>query len=145
MSMAQKNAETKVDVKPEATPTLERRRERRLRRWDPFEMFDELQDVMMRLWGQAWPLVPRPLRRMALMPTRWIPTTEEVPGRPQATKRPLLSHPARVVLLGWDPSLSGREPSCGLLMFCASLAMKPRPPLVLPIRIDASTRCRPWR
>jgi len=81
MSMAQKNAETKnaetkVDVKPEATPALERRRERRLRRWDPFEMFDELQDVMMRLWGQAWPLVPRPLRRMALMPTRWTPTTD---------------------------------------------------------------------
>ena len=51
MSMAQKNAETKnaetkVDVKPEATPVLERRRERRLRRWDPFEMFDELQDEM---------------------------------------------------------------------------------------------------
>ena len=43
-------------------------------------MFDELQEEMMRLWGQAWPLRPRPLsrplRRMALTPTRWAPTVD---------------------------------------------------------------------
>jgi hypothetical protein len=80
MSMTEKNAATKVDVKPETTPALERREERRLRRWDPFEMFDELQDEMMRLWGQAWPLMPRPvsrpLRRMALAPTMWTPSVD---------------------------------------------------------------------
>ena len=79
MSMTEKNAETtaetKVDVTPEAMTAPQRRVERRLRRRDPFEMFGELQDEMMRLWGQAWPLMPRPLRRMALMPTRWTPTT----------------------------------------------------------------------
>jgi HSP20 family protein len=79
MSMTEKNAETKAetkgDVKPEATTAPQRRVGRRLRRRDPFEMFGELQDEMMRLWGQAWPLMPRPLRRMALMPTRWTPTT----------------------------------------------------------------------
>ena len=75
MSMTEKNAETKGDVKPEATTAPQRRVGRRLRRRDPVEMFGELQDEMMRLWGQAWPLMPRPLRRMALMPTRWTPTT----------------------------------------------------------------------
>src|SRR5207253_9378277 len=58
--MAEKNSEAKVDVKPEATTALEKREERRLRRWDPFEMFDDLQEEMARLWGQAFPLMPRP-------------------------------------------------------------------------------------
>jgi HSP20 family protein len=79
MSMTEKNAETtaetKGDVKPQATTAPQRRVERRLRRWDPSEMFGDLPEEMMRLWGQAWPLMPRPLRRMALMPTRWPPTT----------------------------------------------------------------------
>src|SRR5437868_2566507 len=80
MTMAEKNTEAKVDVKPEATPALEKREERRLRRWDPFEMFDELQEEMARLWGQAFPLMPRPmsrpLRRMALAPTMWTPSVD---------------------------------------------------------------------
>jgi HSP20 family protein len=80
MAMTEKNAETKVDVKSETTSAPEKREERRLRRWDPFEMFDEMQDEMMRLWGQAWPLMPRPLsrplRRLALAPTMWTPSVD---------------------------------------------------------------------
>jgi HSP20 family protein len=80
MTMAEKNTEAKVDVKPEATPALEKREERHPRRWDPFEMFDELQEQMARLWGQAFPLMPRPmsrpLRRMALAPTMWTPSVD---------------------------------------------------------------------
>jgi HSP20 family protein len=80
MTMAEKNTETKVDVKPEAPTALEKREERRPRRWDPFEMFDELQEEMARFWGQAFPLVPRPwsrpLRRMALAPSEWTPSVD---------------------------------------------------------------------
>lgn len=80
MSMTEKNTDTKLDVKPETTTALERSDERRLRRWDPFEMFDELQDEMMRLWGQAWPAMPRPLsrslRRRGLAPTMWSPSVD---------------------------------------------------------------------
>src|SRR3989442_1955556 len=80
MTMAEKNAEAKVDVKPEATAALEKREERRPRRWDPFEMFDDLHEDMARLWGQAVPLMPRPvsrpLRRMALAPTTWTPSVD---------------------------------------------------------------------
>ena len=80
MTMAEKNTEAKVDVKPEATTALEKREERRLRRWDPFEMFDDLQEEMARLWGQAFPLMPRPvsrpLRRMAQAPTMWTPSVD---------------------------------------------------------------------
>jgi hypothetical protein len=60
MTMAEKNTEAKVDVKPGATTALEKREERRLRRWDPFEMVNELQEEMARLWGQAFPLMPAP-------------------------------------------------------------------------------------
>jgi HSP20 family protein len=62
------------ETQPEAQTALEKSNERRLRRWDPFEMLDELQEEMIRLWGQAWPLVPRPLRRLA--PSAWAPTTD---------------------------------------------------------------------
>ena len=43
-------------------------------RWDPFALFEELQEEMARLWGQPpglWPMM-RPLRRFAQLPT---PTT----------------------------------------------------------------------
>src|SRR5438067_2326572 len=80
MTMAEKNTEAKVDVKPEATTALEKREERRPRRWDPFEMFDELQEEMARLWGQAFPLMPRPvsrpLRGRVLAPRTWRPSVE---------------------------------------------------------------------
>ena len=80
MTMAEKNTEAKVDVKPEATTGLQKREEGGLRRWDPFEMFDEMQQQMARLWGQAFPLMPRPvsrpLRRMALAPTMWTPSVD---------------------------------------------------------------------
>ena len=79
-TQAEKNQDTKVDVKPESSTALERRDEGRLRRRDPFDMFDELQDEMMRLWAQAWPMMPRPLsrplRRMALAPTTWTPSVD---------------------------------------------------------------------
>jgi len=49
-----------------------------LRRWDPFSAFNEMQEEMLRLWGQTWPLVPRPLsyplRRLA--PSEWMPTID---------------------------------------------------------------------
>lgn len=80
MTMAEKDTEAKVDVKPEAPAALEKREERRPRRWDPFEMFDELQEEMARLWGQAFPLMPRPvgrpLRRLALAPSTWTPSVD---------------------------------------------------------------------
>jgi HSP20 family protein len=72
----EKGADTKIDVKQEPTTAVERSGERRLRRWDPFEMFDELQDEMARMWGQTWPLMPRRLRRMAPRPTMWAPTVD---------------------------------------------------------------------
>jgi HSP20 family protein len=69
-----------VDGQPEASTALEKREERRMRRWDPFEMFDALQEEMARFWGHAFPLMPRPLswplRRMALAPTTWMPSID---------------------------------------------------------------------
>jgi HSP20 family protein len=47
---------------------------RREGRWDPFAMFDELQQDMARFWNQpfgAWPM-PRLLQRMP-GPARWAP------------------------------------------------------------------------
>lgn len=35
------------------------------RRWDPLEMFDEMRQEMVRAWGQAWPMAPRPVRQLA--------------------------------------------------------------------------------
>jgi hypothetical protein len=51
MAMTDKNADTKVDVKPETTIAQQPRGERQMRRWDPFEAFDELQNEMLRLFG----------------------------------------------------------------------------------------------
>jgi HSP20 family protein len=46
-------------------------------RWDPFEMLENLQSEMGRLWGGAWPLGPwttrRPLRRLFQTPGAWAP------------------------------------------------------------------------
>ena len=79
MTMTDKNADLKVDVKPETTTALPKG-ERQMRHWDPFEMFDDLQHEMLRWWGQAFPLMPRPLsrplRRMALAPTMWSPSVD---------------------------------------------------------------------
>jgi HSP20 family protein len=80
MAMTDKNADTKVDVKPETTITQQPRGERQMRRWDPFEALDELQNEMLRLWGQAFPLMPRPLsrslRRIAPTPMTWMPSVD---------------------------------------------------------------------
>ena len=80
MTTTDKNADTKVDVKPETTTAPQPQGERQMRRWDPFEAFDDLQNEMLRLWGQAFPLMPRPLsrplRRTALAPTTWMPSVD---------------------------------------------------------------------
>ncbi len=80
MTMTDKDADTKGDAKPDASTSLARREERRPRRWDPFEMFDELQEEMARFWGSTFPLMPRPLsrplRRMSLAPTTWMPSVD---------------------------------------------------------------------
>jgi HSP20 family protein len=80
MTMMDENADTKVDVKPDSSSVLDRREERRQRRWYPFEMLDELQEEMARLWGSTFPLMPRPLsrplRRMSLAPTNWMPSVD---------------------------------------------------------------------
>jgi HSP20 family protein len=46
------------------TATIEKREERALRRWDPFELLAEIEQDMARLWSEAWPLAPRPFRRL---------------------------------------------------------------------------------
>lgn len=50
------------------------------RRWDPFTQLDALQDELQRIWGQTWPLMPRPLsgplRRLSLAPSAWAPTMD---------------------------------------------------------------------
>jgi len=64
--------ETKPEVRQSTEPTT--------RRWDPFTQFESLQDEMQRIWGQTWPLVPRPLsgplRRLSLAPSTWVPTID---------------------------------------------------------------------
>ena len=71
---------TMTETRPETPNTTLKSPERRPRRFDPFEMFDEMQGEMARLWSQAFPFVPRPLtrplRRTALTPTTWLPSTD---------------------------------------------------------------------
>ena len=80
MTMTEKRADTKVGVKAEGKTVMERTGGCRLRGWDPFEISDEMQDEVARLWGQAWPLVPqpfnRPPRRRAPVPTLWAPSMD---------------------------------------------------------------------
>lgn len=49
----------------------------RLRRWDPLELFEEMQEEMARLWGETGPLAARrltwPLRRFSPAPMAWMP------------------------------------------------------------------------
>lgn len=48
------------------TPTVPAKNENgKLRRRDPFEMFETFQDEMARLWSQAWPFGSWPLARRA--------------------------------------------------------------------------------
>ena len=73
---------TMTEPKPQTTSevTTTKTTEQRPRRFDPFEMFDDLQQDMARLWSQTFPLTPRPLarpwRRTALAPSAWLPTTD---------------------------------------------------------------------
>ena len=52
----------------------------KLRRRDPFEMFETFQDEMARLWGQSWPfsLTPTARRTTPLSPstTPWTPRVD---------------------------------------------------------------------
>lgn len=74
MATTDKNTDTKVAVKPE-TPTAKQPGDmRQMRRWDPFEQFDELQNEMLRWWAQAFPPMARAVRRMA--PTGLAPSTD---------------------------------------------------------------------
>jgi HSP20 family protein len=54
-----------------------RTEETRVRRFDPFETFDALQDEMTRFWSQLWPVGPfamrRPFGRTLPAPTTWAP------------------------------------------------------------------------
>lgn len=64
----------------ETKPEVRQSTELTTRRWDPFTQFETLQDEMQRIWGQTWPLVPRPLsgplRRLSLAPGSWVPTMD---------------------------------------------------------------------
>jgi HSP20 family protein len=52
----------------------------KLRRPDPFEMFETFQDEMARLWGQTWPFGSWPLARRAAQTTEgttlWAPRVD---------------------------------------------------------------------
>lgn len=52
----------------------------KLRRRDPFEMFETFQDEMARLWGQSWPFSLGPLTRratpMTAPTTTWTPSVD---------------------------------------------------------------------
>ncbi len=54
--------------------------EARLRRRDPFEMLNDLQEEMRRYWSEAWPLAPLPWRRALAgavpTPTPWAPRVD---------------------------------------------------------------------
>lgn len=73
---------TMTEVKPRTTTeaVAPKTIERPARRFDPFDMFEEFQQDMARLWGQAFPLMPRPLarplRRTGFAPSVWLPATD---------------------------------------------------------------------
>jgi HSP20 family protein len=67
-----------VQIKPEEKTTAVEAKpdEKALRRWDPMEFLAEMQEDMARMWSQAWPLAPLPLRRAfgpTQTPTPWAP------------------------------------------------------------------------
>jgi HSP20 family protein len=48
-----------------------------LRRWDPFEMFNELQEEMARRWAAGWPIAPLVTRRRLFEPAApWAPSLD---------------------------------------------------------------------
>src|SRR5215468_3044669 len=71
MSTAMKEPETKGEAKPDVA--VQKREERPVRRFDPFDLFDEMQDEMGRLWSQAWPFMPRTLARPPRRQATWTP------------------------------------------------------------------------
>jgi HSP20 family protein len=64
-----------AETKPEMN-TGPQTGERHLRRGEPFELVDELQEEMVRAWSEAWPLLSLRLRRLTLAPHVWAPGTE---------------------------------------------------------------------
>lgn len=71
---------TMTEPKPMAPTEMTKTTTRPPRRFDPFEMVEEMQQEMARLWSQPWPFGPRPLarplRRTILAPSAWLPTTD---------------------------------------------------------------------
>jgi len=61
----------------EKTPVPVKTEDKTLRRWDPFEQIQSLQDEISRLWSEAWPLSPRstfwPPLRMATTTSTYAP------------------------------------------------------------------------
>ena len=59
------------------TTDIEQADGRKLRRWDPFGLLEEMQEEMARLWGEAWPRATGPLalpfRRSWLGRVSWTP------------------------------------------------------------------------
>lgn len=64
---------------PSGSAATTRPEQSSLRRWEPFSLFDEMQQDMARLWNQLmpWPrwLVSEPIRAMGQL-TVWRPTTD---------------------------------------------------------------------
>ena len=58
-----------IATKP-AMRALPQTGERHLGRREPLELVDELQEEMVRAWGEAWPLLSLRLRRLTLAP-KW--------------------------------------------------------------------------
>lgn len=69
-------ATTTTLEKPEEK--VEKAEERALRRrWDPFDIFEEMREELARFWGEPWPLVSRrPFRRLLKGPTAWCPRVD---------------------------------------------------------------------
>jgi HSP20 family protein len=70
----------KEDVMAETTTVPAKSENGKLRRPDPFEMFETFQDEMARLWGQTWPFGSWPLARRAAKMTEgaalWAPRVD---------------------------------------------------------------------
>jgi HSP20 family protein len=60
----------------EQTKVPARTEEQRVRRWDPFEAFNELQADLTRLWPQPWGFRPPVLRRAFEPGGTWAPTMD---------------------------------------------------------------------
>ena len=79
--MATRPAQSGNEMKPEtATMPTTMPESGKMRRRDPFEMFESVQDEMARLWNQAWPFSSWPLSRwmspVTQGATMWTPKVD---------------------------------------------------------------------